>query len=69
MVRLGSFQEADHLKWLEEHPGKKPKPRDQRKQVAREEKWKVAESMARKWSQLRYRFRFPFFTPVGIFVI
>ena len=33
VINLGAFVEADHLEWLEDHPTKRPKPRDQRKQV------------------------------------
>jgi len=34
VVRLGEFKEAEHLQWLEEHPAKKPKMKDSRKQVS-----------------------------------
>lgn len=34
VVRLGQFKEGDHLNWLEEHPSKKPKQKDARKQVS-----------------------------------
>jgi len=34
VVRLGEFVEAEHLRWLEEHPTKRPKPKDTRKQVS-----------------------------------
>merc|ERR1719204_1932014 len=34
VVRLGEFNEAAHLKWLEEHPTKRPKIKEARKQVS-----------------------------------
>jgi len=34
VVRLGEFNEAAHLKWLDEHPTKRPKVKEARKQVS-----------------------------------
>jgi len=34
VVKLGEFVEAEHLRWLEEHPTKRPKPKETRKQVS-----------------------------------
>jgi len=34
VINLGRFNEEDHLAWLDEHPSKRPKPVESRKQVS-----------------------------------
>jgi len=34
VINLGKFNEKDHLDWLDQHPSKRPKPVDSRKQVS-----------------------------------